>query len=219
MQTTVIYYTSNREEESFEKVIREKLLEVIGDLPLISVSQKPIDFGDNICVGDVGISNQNAHRQLQIGATMAKTPFIHAAEADCLYPPEYFKFIPPVLDRAYRTPIYLLNLYKGIFKKKLASESATVVGRDYLIKMIDRSLARFKKGVWNNKLEHGSNVPVTFRRQNYEIFKIKNPIVNIKTKFGMHQVHGTVGKADFLPYWGTPQNVRRLFHGNKTEKL
>ena len=32
MNTTVIYYTSN------------------GNLPLISVSQKPIDFGKNICV-------------------------------------------------------------------------------------------------------------------------------------------------------------------------
>lgn len=37
---TVIYYTSNQEEEAFEDIIKAKLLEVAGDLPLISVSPK-----------------------------------------------------------------------------------------------------------------------------------------------------------------------------------
>lgn len=87
---TVIYYTSNREEKEFENKVKAKLLEVIGKLPLISVSQKPIDFRKNICVGDVGVCDANLFRQIQIGCEAANTPFVISAETDCLYPPEYF---------------------------------------------------------------------------------------------------------------------------------
>ena len=64
---TIIYYTSNKEDEAFEGKTRKKLLEVCGDIPIISVSQKPIDFGKNICVGDVGACDANLYRQIQIG--------------------------------------------------------------------------------------------------------------------------------------------------------
>ncbi|KKT37762.1 MAG: hypothetical protein UW26_C0025G0001, partial [Candidatus Collierbacteria bacterium GW2011_GWF1_44_12] len=50
-QVTVLYYTSNREDEKFETRIRKNLLKNCGDLPIVSVSQKPIDLGRNICVG------------------------------------------------------------------------------------------------------------------------------------------------------------------------
>ena len=63
MGKTIIYYTANREKESFENKVRENILKVKGDLPVISVSQKPIDFGKNICVGDIGQNYLNAFRQ------------------------------------------------------------------------------------------------------------------------------------------------------------
>ena len=57
MNKTIIYYTSNREDERFESRVRANLLKVCGNLPIISVSQKPIyGFGFNIPVGDVGVS-------------------------------------------------------------------------------------------------------------------------------------------------------------------
>ena len=91
---TVIYYTSNKEKELFESRIRESILDMIGDIPLISVSQKPIDFGKNICVGDVGVCGHNLFRQFQIGAKAAKTKYVCNVEADALYPKEYFEFTP-----------------------------------------------------------------------------------------------------------------------------
>lgn len=208
--STIIYYTSNREDDRFEAIIKDYLIKASGDLPIISVSQKPIDLGHNICVGDVGVSNQNAHRQLQIGCKAAKTPFIHIAEADCLYPPEYFQYFPPTADRAYRTPIYLHYLNMGkVFLKKPASESATIVGREYLIDMIECSLEG--RGVWKSYLEHGSEVPITFPRRNFLMFEINNPIINIKTPRGMHWRHGTSGEVAELPYWGKPEDIDKLF--------
>ena len=161
-KTTVVYYTSNREDEKFEAKIKENLLKDIGNLPLISVSQKPMDFGKNICVGDVGVSNQNMHRQLQIGAMAATTPFIHFAQANTLYSKEYFKHIPPVTDRIYRAPVYLIYLNhrgrkKDRFYFKRSSEASTVVGREYIIKHIESYLSG--RGMWNPVLEHGSSLP------------------------------------------------------------
>ena len=56
---SVIYYTANTEKEPLAGNVRKRLLSVIEDLPLISVSQKPMDFGTNICVGDVGVNEYN----------------------------------------------------------------------------------------------------------------------------------------------------------------
>jgi hypothetical protein len=206
--TTVIYYTSNREDEAFERKIREKLLEVIGDLPLISVSQKPIDFGTNICIGEVGVSNQNAHRQLQIGAEAATTPFIHAAEADCLYPKEYFEYRPPVDNRAYRTPIHVHYLGGERFYHKPASECATVVGREYLIEKIKYSLRG--RPQWQPELEHGKYVPNAFRRKNWEMFELPVSVISLKTGNGMHHKHGYTGSTKYLPGWGDAGDIAKL---------
>jgi hypothetical protein len=208
-RTTVIYYTANREDERFERVIREQILRAAEGLPLISVSQKPIDFGQNICVGEVGISNQNAHRQFQIGCQAATTEFVHAAESDTLYPPEYFQFIPEEVWSAYRTPIYLFRLGWDRFYRKKASESATVIGREYAIRAIKKSLRN--RGIWRESLETGREVPYTFRHGNWKPFSMETPIISIKTLNQMHAWHGHDEAVDELPYWGKPGDVTRLF--------
>jgi hypothetical protein len=180
-----------------------------GDCPIISVSQQPIDFGTNICVGEVGISNQNAHRQFQMGCQAATTEFVHAAESDTLYPPEYFQFIPDEAWSAYRTPVYLFRLGDNRFFRKKCSESATVMGREYAIRAIDKSLRR--RGVWRESLEHGVEVPYTFRHGHWKPFVLDVPIISIKTEHQMHKWHGHDEIVDELPYWGKPQDVTRLF--------
>lgn len=119
--TTVIYYTSNREKENFENKIKGRLLGSIGDTPLVSVSQKPIDFGENICVGDVGTSDHNIYRQLQMGCMRATTKYVCTAEADCLYPPSgYFDFSPPDENAAYHyTNVWILYRDRIFLKRKL----------------------------------------------------------------------------------------------------
>src|SRR5687768_2212371 len=107
IDATIIYYTSNREDSKFESKVQETLLKNCGGLPIISVSQKPIDLGTNICVGDMGVSGFNMFRQVQIACGAATTAFVISAEADCLYPPDYFEFSPPRLDACFRNS----NLY------------------------------------------------------------------------------------------------------------
>ncbi len=213
---TVVYYTSNREDESFEKKIRAKLLEVIGDLPLISVSQKQIDFGKNICVGDVGVSNQNTFRQFQLGAINAKTPYVIAAEADCLYPREYFEFIPENITMCCRYDNVWI-MYRDStagFVRKEYSEGAQIWGREILISHYERRLRG--RGYWNPVLEHGKNVPLLFKKQSWSFFHGKVPVISIKTTEGMHRFTGVIPTQDpsgvkKLPFWGTAAKLRKEF--------
>lgn len=208
-RSTIVYYTSNREEDRFEQVIQEQILRAASGLPIISVSQQPLDFGRNLCVGEVGISNQNAHRQFQIGCQAATTEFVHAAESDTLYPPDYFQFIPEEAQSAYRTPVYLFRWGGDRFYRKKSSESATVIGREYAIRAIDKSLRR--RGVWRESLETGREVPYTFRHGHWKPFVLDVPIISIKTKNQMHAWHGHDEIVDELPYWGKPRDVMELF--------
>lgn len=195
---TVIYYTSNREEELFENKIKGELLIAIGELPLISVSQKPIDFGHNICVGDIGTSDENVLRQMLIGCEEAETDFVAMAEADCLYPPTgYFDFIPN--DLCYRhINLWIYNRGSKYYKKKAYSLCAQIANRKYLIDRIKKKMYHnFKRGDIVKKTEW---IP----------FESEVPCINIKTGKGMRRFTGTIkgiNPVRSLPYWGSTKEL------------
>jgi hypothetical protein len=208
MSNTVIYYTSNRERPEFEKKIQEDLLSKIGDLPLISVSQKPIDLGKNICVGDVGTSGFNVCRQIQIACEEAKTDFVVTAEADCLYSPDYFYFDPPKLDACYRnTNIYVLRYRAEFFSKKDMSLFSQVVGREFFL----RRLEDLFEGAPQWSIEE-KNFPKERRRNlfdEFEYFETKYPCISFKTGKGMRQHTSTDAEEIYeLPYWGDAKSFR-----------
>lgn len=196
---TVIYYTSNREKEDFENKIKAKLLKSIGNFPLISVSQKPIDFGQNLCVGDVGTSDHNIYRQIQLGALKATTKFVCTAEADCLYPPTgYFDFNPPDEKAAYHyMNVWILYQDSHIFRKKAFSLCALFSNREFLLSRLDRVLHKLPQ--WSLKKSH----PLFYRYQCWTPFMNELPVINIKTHEGMRWLTGTenIVKSK-LPYWG-----------------
>jgi len=94
---TILYYTSNYLEEHnpyFLSNTMKYLKLAIGNTPVVSISHKPMTFGENICVGDIGRSNKNIYTQILIGAKAAKTKFVAMVEDDVLYPPEHFQCRP-----------------------------------------------------------------------------------------------------------------------------
>ena len=206
---SVIYYTSNREDPSFEEKIQQTLFETIGDLPLISVSQKPIDFGKNICVGDVGLSAQNAWRQFQIGAIEAKTRFVCSGEDDVLYAKDFFDFVPPREDMFYIAhPMYVLWNLRGKKRafglKQQGSESTVIVGRNYLINMIEEMLEGRGEGKWKKEPELHGSIPLLFKNANLEHFSTSVPSVTFKTDNDMHRrtfyKRGSITRE--ILYWG-----------------
>ncbi len=106
---SVIYITANVLPGDFANAAQGILLEAIGKLPLISVSQKPMDFGLNIDVGDEVRSHVNIYRQALIGADAAKTKYIAIVEDDCLYAPAHFAYRPKKALFAYNLGYW--NIY------------------------------------------------------------------------------------------------------------
>ena len=214
---TIIYYTSNREDPGFEARVQENLLRVCGGLPIISVSQKPIHLGTNICVGDVGVSGFNMFRQVQIACEAAKTPFVISAEADCLYPPDYFQFIPPRIDAPYRNSnLYVMPDQRDyFFYKEGGATHAQIVGREFYLAVLKELFEGAPKWSVEEK-----NFPKE-RWKKADVFdeilywQTKNPVFQIKTHRGMrYYTHSDRTPIPSLPYWGSGTKIRVYYlHG------
>jgi hypothetical protein len=211
---TIIYYTSNREDPEFEKRVQETLVKNCGGLPIISVSQKPIKLGTNICVGDVGTSGFNMFRQVAIALETAKTKFVISAEADCLYPPDYFKFIPPREDVAYRNSnLYVMPDKRDFFfHKKEGATHAQIVGRKFYLETLNKLFEGAPQ--WNIGEK---NFPKE-RLKKADVFdeiiywQTKNPVFQIKTHKGMrYYTHSDRTPIPSLPFWGDGRTIRKKY--------
>lgn len=99
MDTTIIYYTDGSVSDVIGDLVRKYISK--AKQPIISVSQQPLDFGTNICVGKIGRSWKSIQSQIMVGLLSAKTKYIALAEHDMLYPEGYFDWIPPRDDTFY----------------------------------------------------------------------------------------------------------------------
>ena len=214
---TILYYTANAEDPAFEKKITDALIAVVGghrrnEIPIISVSQKPIDLGTNICVGEHGACYANEYRQILIGAQAATTTWLISAEADCLYPPAYFMFDPPGGNLWRYDNVWILwrNLsYGSAFKKKRNSEGAQIVRREFLIERLLEATAGLPE--WHDPKEDW-RVPV-YRQHEWQFFgNQEQPVISVKTGRGVRpttQVQGGSEPAAELPWWGSAEVLRK----------
>jgi hypothetical protein len=216
MDTTIIYYTSNKETPEFEQRIIDSLLKVSGDLPIISVSHKPMNLGKNICVGDVGISGFNMFRQVLIGCEAAKTKFVISAEADCLYPPDYFQFIPERDDICYRNAnTYLLGLRRDYFYKKFEGGTwSQAIGREFYINRLGylfENAPEWSIEEKNFPKERGKGEDI-FKITEIEKFETEYPCISIKSGKGMRHYSNSDRIPIYdLPYWGSGKEFRETY--------
>ncbi len=214
--STVIYYSSCKESSAFESKIIKSLKDNCGDLPIISVTQKPLDLGTNICVGEVGASGFNMFRQVQIACEQAKTKFVISAEADCLYPPEYFQFEPYSEDRVCRnTNLYIMGHRRDYFYHKTeGSTFSQITGREHYLKVLEEMFCGCPK--WDAE---DKNFPKGRHKYqdlpcSIQYFKTENPCVSFKTGKGMrHYTHSERVPIYSIPFWGDGQLIARRFYG------
>lgn len=207
MRTTIIYYTANQENPDFERKIQENILKNSGGLPIISVSHKPINFGKNICIGKRPVCYSSSFKQLLIGLKEAKTEFCIATEADTLYPPAYFQFIPPTNDVYRYTNLYVYFEGKNGFWRKRYVEAAQMCNREVWIKNIERVL-KGQKG-WEPK---EVNPPFVFTTKDKYSWATMSPVLTLKTRKGIGFKTGFIqGAQTKIPYWGTVNEIRRKY--------
>ncbi len=216
MDTTIIYYTANREPKGLTKLVRKTLREAADGLPIISVSQKPIRFGKNICVGDVGFSGHNSVRQVLLGAMEAKTRYVALAEADCLYPKEHFRYIPKH-DRIfwYDRNVWILRP-EGFVECRKTSIAGIIVNREKIIRAITISLKG--RELWYPE-DTRRNLPRAYKRHSWHSCWTEVPIVMIDNETGLHERHEqsegenryfreiSTGVVDELAPWGKAEDI------------
>src|SRR3990167_6658277 len=206
MNATIVYVSSGRENPKLEERVKQIILENKGDLPIISVTQQPVDFGTNICVGeDIGVSGFNMFRQVLMGCEEAKTKWIISAEADCLYPPDYFTYRPERDDVCYRNSnLYVMPDKRSFyFHKEEGATHAQIVGREFYIE----TLSKLFEGAPMWSAEEKNFPKERWRKADVfdeiVLYRTENPVVQVKTHRGMRYfTHSDRTPIYSLPFWG-----------------
>ena len=210
--TTIVYYTHNREIPSFEKKIQDTIIEESKGIPIISVSQKPIDFGKNICVGEQGANSLNTWRQILIGCQAAETKFVCLAESDTLQHSSYFSYIPERDDTHYViTPLFIVFAQRGksqSYYRKNASDNHVVANRDCIIdklKTMLQGLPEWQKESDYEKNPFSNSTVLSLKK---EIVTLPVGIVTFKTDQNMHR-KSTFHRGGIheIPYWGPSRQL------------
>jgi hypothetical protein len=145
---TIIYYSDNSLVPEIEKFCIDHLVAASRCKPIISVTQKPLKLGRNICIGETGRSHLSMYSQILAGVQAAETKYVSLVEHDCLYSPEHFNWQPPKEDVFY----YNLNVWfvkwstSEYFYKRRRVLSQLICGRDICLKAIQDKVYLLKHG-------------------------------------------------------------------------
>ena len=135
----IIYYTDNRIGEPIIPTVQRFLLE--ADLPIVSVSLKPIDFGKNIVLKNRERSYPTMVDQIVIALENSESDYVFFCEHDCLYPKAHFEFTPPKDDIFY----YNSNVWRWMFGEDTAITHKRMLPLSCLCANRELALDHYKK--------------------------------------------------------------------------
>lgn len=195
-----------------EQEVQKTIARHSEGMPIISVSHKCIEFGNNICVGPIETSVEHVLMQLRIGAEIARSRFLAVCEADTLYPPQFFRFQPLCTDTYYYPKTgYIIWENRSTYYLKYLRELTGIVARDHLLRILD--VMQKEWGVVHHALCSGRDVIMRIDRIIAEMGKVEHvdlgAVVTLKTRRGMHggSPHSRSRKTDTLPTWGSSREM------------
>ena len=222
---TVVYYTCNQAPEKFLKKNRDLIEQT--NLPIISVSHKPIDFGLNICVGDIGRSHLNIYRQALIGAKEAHTKYIAMAEDDVLYSNDHFSYTPT--DDCFAYDMNMWTFYEfyrpRVFSyKERVNMNGLICQRDLFVEAMeerfaawpDDSVTPIRNWAEPGKDAYEHNLRVT--KRNKETYYAKTPSVAFYHPAALSYLHlgrrKKIGEkqVDVLEPWGSAKEMLSYYY-------
>lgn len=232
---TIIYYTSNwldTRNPFFLAKTRKQLRKAAGELPIICVSQKPTDFGENICVGDIGRTHLNLYRQILIGCKAAKTKYVAMAEDDILYSHQHFHD-PEGIEIA-RRDVFSYDMNKVSlftwskppmfsFRTKRMVVNSLISKRDYLIDALEERFAKFPDESkvplyhWGDPGRYEQYLGVTVRRRKDWYSPCPNIVFSHEHAMG-YLVQGNRKRLGDLRIieladWGRAEDILKLYYG------
>jgi hypothetical protein len=219
-ELTVIYYSANRIEERFAEKVRRHLEETAAGLPIISVTQKPVALGRNICLGDIGFSTWNVYWQVLVGAMHADTPWVACAEDDTLYTDEHFAARPP-----HDVFWYNLNRWwvepQAVYRwRNRAAMMTCVASRSLMVETLSTRFKAYPEPIFDKKklrswgepgrYEGNLNLPQVRR----EMFSTMLPVVTFDHKgslYGIRRWNKDDRLERELPHWGPAADLIEEF--------
>jgi glycosyltransferase involved in cell wall biosynthesis len=198
---TLLYYTANRIPEPFAEKVRDHLLNAAHGKPIISISQKPIDFGKNICVA-IEPSRRGIYVQMLVGAMACNTKYVALCEDDCLYVPEHFEY-EPKNGFAYNMNQWHLRGNVYFYRGHMAAW-VCIAPTELLIKNTQKRL-----------LEHPGNEDIKMKIPR-ETFQTEIPVITIRHKNsldGVPSIPNKYKRMPEIPYWGGASELWRQIDG------
>jgi len=176
---TLLYYTANTIEETLGNNVRQHLLSIKGDLPIVSVSQKPLDFGENYYIGDIGRSYYNCYKQILTGAYAVKTLYVACCEDDTLYHMEQFNHRPS----SEKVFSYNKNMWyceeTEFWTRGWTGMLSCIVGTEYLIETLKKRFERYPEEIHyhSGRYFRTFQEPGRFDKAHTEYWSSKEPLV------------------------------------------
>lgn len=189
---SIIYYTDNRLEEPMFSAVQKQILK--ANLPIVSVSLKPIDFGQNIVLDlKPGITTLN--RQILRALEASTADYVFFCEHDVLYHPSHFDFNPSKDNISY----YNVNVWRWDYPKDrfitydfLRSLSGLCINRKLAVGYYKERVERIEKNGWTDTSREpkwsrimghepgriGNNIPSNI----HELWKSEYPNIDIRHK-------------------------------------
>ena len=217
----IVYYTNNQCEERVLSIVRNQLEKVHNGYPIVSVSQYPINFGNNI-VMPLKSSVLSMFKQILRGIEESKSDILFLTEHDVIYHPSHFDFIPPKKDVFY----YNLNNWKldVVSGQALFWECQQVLAlcayRDVLLKHYRARVAKVEKEGHNMYIgyEPGNRPPPRgVDHYKSESWMSEHPNLDLRHKHNLTPNRWDKKKfrrepkgwqlADEIPFWGKTKGV------------
>lgn len=222
---TLIYYTANLIPEFFMNNVQNQILKACPNTPIISVSQKPINFGTNICLGDIGQSAYNIYKQILIGVREAKTEYVACCEDDVMYPSEHFTYRCPLDSLAYDVNKWCVFTWdkNPIYSQRSGRRTMTsmVGSREVLLKTLEERYAKYptvesippkiyefyfgEPGRFEDHLGI-SKVPTIKYECSIPHVQFSTPEAFGYRHLGKRKAHGNI-RVESLEHWGSAKSI------------
>lgn len=228
---TIIYLTTNRLPDAWQKFHREKLLEAVGDTQIISLSVKPIDLGLNI-IQDSKLSKSNIFYQMLRGIRLVKTKYIVIVEDDTVYPKDHFALRPPdeqtFIYNQHRWSLYTWNPIYSL-KNYIRTNATLIAPTKLALDLLEERFAKYPHDMENIPAGMCGELGIYEKELGLKERKVKdvksdNPVVQLDhIYFTIHDPKkesierrkkkplGKI-KALSIPVWGEATELTKYFN-------
>ena len=220
---TAIFLTLNRMPPRWSEFHMSHLMAALGDIPVISISRVPMDFGTNL-IDDAEPCYSNYYRQILRGAKIAETKFIAVVEDDVLYHENHFRRFRPADDEfSYnrcRWSVFSWGDPQFSLRNRI-SNCSCIAPRELLITALTERFAlpgRVHEGLMAEcgRADVEAKLGIT-QRKKVEFYS-RLPIVQLSHDGGTEhrqrehrKAHAEV-RAFEIPYWGRAEDLLMYYN-------